>query len=156
MFTWKYSESSVCICRAEFVVVGGNQMGAFIVCCAAIKLCSSSPQFSGQKLRVQSRNLTFPFSITNLTTNCSLYWNERVTFYTQGTVLEWDCHVLVSPPYILSLCNFSDDHACHIETGLRLRNPDIPYSIFISDQTLLFRIRVVPLHGPVFCILYIL
>lgn len=53
---------------------------------------SSSHQSSSE-----SGDLTFTFSVTNLTTNCSLpmYWNKRVTFYTSGTVLEWDCHTLI-------------------------------------------------------------
>lgn len=39
---------------------------------------------------------------------------------------------------------FSGSHAGHLETGLRLRNPDILYHIFVSDQTPLFHIRLIP------------
>lgn len=86
-----------------------------------------------------SGDLTFPFSVTNLATNCSLpvYWNKRVTFYTWGTVLEWDCHMLIISFPLVSYISmqFSDSHAGHLETGLRLRNPDILYPILVSDQT---------------------
>lgn len=73
-----------------------------------------------------------------LFTNCFLliHWNERVTV--SATVLEWDCHMLkpsqpLRPHFIISLCNFSDGHAGHLDTGLRLRNPAIPCPIFVSD-----------------------
>lgn len=123
------------VCRVEVVVVWGNQTQAVVFYCAAIQLCSSSHQIRSS----HSGDLTFPFSVTNLTTNCSLpmYWNKRVTFYTSGTVLEWDSHMLMISFSLVSYISmqFSDGHAGHRQTGLRLRNPDVLYPIFISDQT---------------------
>lgn len=51
---------------------------------------------------------------------------------------------------------FSDAHAGHLETGLGLRKPDNPYPIFISDQTPLFHIRLVPIqdHHFAYCTSY--
>lgn len=94
-------------------------------------------------------------------TNCSspTYWNKGVRFHT-GAVLEWACHMLILSFPLVSYYSmqFSDAHAGHLETGLRLRNPDTLYPIFISDQTPLpcFISEDVPLLGPPFCILYIL
>lgn len=65
-----------------------------------------------------------------------MFRNEGVTFYTSGTVLEWDCHMLIISFPLVSYISmqFSDAHAGHLETGLRLRNPDFLYPILISDQ----------------------
>lgn len=111
-----------------------------------------SPAFGS----LASGDLSFPLSVTNLTTNCSspMYWNKRVKFSTSGTVLEWDSHMLIISFPLVSYISmqFSDCHAGHLETGLRLRNPGILYPFSISDRTPLplFHIRPVPLPGPPF------
>lgn len=153
------AHGAMCICRVEGDVGGtGDRSSCFLP--RSYKLSSSSHQSS-----VQISVLRFDIFIlckkTKHTTNCSspMYWNKRVTFYTSGTVLEWDCHMLIShPPPLVSYISmqFSDGHAGHLDAGLRLRNPAILYPTLVSDQMPLFHIGVVPLPGLPFCILYIL
>ena len=60
-------------------------------------------------------------SVTNLTTK-PMYWNKRVTFFTSGTVLDRDCHMLIIYFPLVSLCNFLMLMLVTLQTGLRLRN----------------------------------
>lgn len=120
----------------EFGVVGGPQGESSYLLCSYINSVAHliSPAFRS----VASGDLSFPLSVTNLTTNCSpMFWNKRVKFSTSRTVLEWDSHMLIISFPLVSYISmqFSECHAGHLETGLRLRNPDILYPFSISGQT---------------------
>lgn len=114
---------------------------------------------SSHRSSVQMLSVFWPFYSLykkNDTTNSSLLHQctEIEFFYTSGTVLEWDCHMLTPPlPCILYLYAISDGHAGHLDTGLRLRNPAIVHPVLIIRCCF---ISVVPLLGLAFYILYIL
>lgn len=106
------AHGAMCICRVEGEVVGGTGDRSSCFLPRSYKLSSSSHQSSVQisVLRFDIFILCKKILKKILTTNCSspMYWNKRVTFYTSGTVLEWDCHMLISlppptPPCILYL-----------------------------------------------------
>lgn len=136
MFTWTllFCDSSQCnICRVEVEVVLRNCVAHLI-----------SPEFKISR--------AVPHQCTEI---------KGLHFILQA-LLEWDCHMLIISFPLVSYYSmqFSDAHAGHLETGLRLRNPDILYPISISHQTPLFHISPSPgttiLHPvhPVETVLY--
>lgn len=108
-----------------------------------------------------SGDLSFPFSVTNVATNCSspMYWNKRVTFSTSGTVRMGQPHANnFFSPCILYLYAIFWLSCWSPRNWAKTQEPRHPGSHLHlwSDPTPLFHIRPVPHPGPPFCTLYIL